>query len=131
MSSRGFSCVQRFAAAERKTRTRRKLLPGTFPLFRTRIATGDQIGRCIGVLRSRSRLSLVPFLAQEWNLFTMANALFLFGLSGGVSLSDLHAMPLTLKLFLLLVEVSNQCGARSKPSNESKTPKRARRAARV
>eukprot|EP00656_Telonema_subtile_P036861 TRINITY_DN40924_c0_g1_i2.p1 TRINITY_DN40924_c0_g1~~TRINITY_DN40924_c0_g1_i2.p1 ORF type:complete len:236 (+),score=46.86 TRINITY_DN40924_c0_g1_i2:173-880(+) len=42
---------------------------------------------------------------QEWNLFTIINALFLFGLHGGVSLSQLTALPRALQLFLLLTEL--------------------------
>ena len=42
---------------------------------------------------------------QEWNLFTMMNAIFLFGYSGGVSLADLKALPVSLLLFLLVAEV--------------------------
>jgi len=41
---------------------------------------------------------------QEWNLFTVANGLFLFGMSGGVTRADLAALPLPLVCFLLVVE---------------------------
>ena len=44
-------------------------------------------------------------MVQEWNLFTVTNALFLFGLGGGVSWEELSALPLPLKLFLIAVEL--------------------------
>eukprot|EP00040_Diaphanoeca_grandis_P042869 m.266250 g.266250 ORF g.266250 m.266250 type:complete len:602 (-) comp66128_c0_seq1:218-2023(-) len=42
---------------------------------------------------------------QEWNIFTIFNATFLFARDGGVSRADLIALPLNLKIFLLIALV--------------------------
>jgi len=43
-------------------------------------------------------------MPQEWNLFTLINAAFLFGLHGGVTFKDLAAVPTPLLAFLFTVE---------------------------